>query len=101
MCGQDSAAACMYALVFLLAFCLSALILCVSCTLNVGAEGQYSPTGETLLRRLLLRARGWRVVSLPVQKWRRFEEEGDVACRMRLMSLFFPWNRNLGEISQD
>ena len=55
--------------------------------LSMDAGGQYRPTGETSLRRLLLGARGWRVVSLPVQEWRRFEEEGEGACRMYLAGL--------------
>ena len=71
-------------------FCMCHLLVLVPANkmhLPMDAEGQYRPTGETSLRRRLLGARGWRVVSLPVQEWRRLKEEGEGACRTHLAGL--------------
>ena len=43
-----------------------------------GAEGRPRPNGNTLLRRRLLEASGWRVVSVPYFEWDKARASGGV-----------------------
>ena len=50
-----------------------------------------SLTTSTRMRNLLLEARGWTVISIPVDEWDRLEQKGKVACLKYLQLALFGW----------